>query len=127
MKTMKRMSRKTITLAAVTLLAAGGGAETVAYSSEIAVDTRSLSRVTAVDDTPLDSRSYTADWSEEGTLNTKRMFGSMIRFMYSSLQQVFDDFACEDQACDRGDKGDAAGRVCALGQLRVHVRDHCRC
>lgn len=81
MKTMKRMSRKTITLAAVTLLAAGGGAETVAYSSEIAVDTRSLSQVVAVDNNPLDSRSYTADWSVAGRLNTKRIMGTMVRFM----------------------------------------------
>ncbi|MEI6647718.1 MAG: hypothetical protein WCP12_16900 [bacterium] len=81
MKTMKRMSRKTVALAAVTLLAAGGGAETVSYSSEIAVDTRSLSQVVAVDNKPLDSRSYTIDWSVAGTLNTKRIMGTMVRFM----------------------------------------------
>ena len=79
MKTMKRMSRKTVMLAAVTLLAAGGGAETVGYSADTAVDTRSLSQVVAVDNKPLDSRSYTADWSAAGRLNTKRIMGTMIR------------------------------------------------
>jgi len=75
------MRTKTLffTLAAVTLLAAGGGAETVAYSIDTPVDTRSLSQVVAADDKPLDSRSYTADWSVAGRLNTKRIMGTMIR------------------------------------------------
>jgi len=79
MKTMKWMSWKMVMLAAVTLLAAGGGAETVGYSADTAVDTRSLSQVVAVDNKPLDSRSYTADWSAAGRLNTKRIMGTMIR------------------------------------------------
>ena len=66
-------------LAAVILLAVGGGAETVGYSADTAVDTRSLSRVAAVEDKALDSRSYTADWSAAGTLNTKRIVGTMVR------------------------------------------------
>jgi len=65
-------------LAAVTLLAAGGGAETVGYSVETALDTRSLSQATAVEDKALDSRSYTEKWSAAGRLNTKRIMGTMI-------------------------------------------------
>jgi hypothetical protein len=61
------------------LLATGSDAEMVGYSDAVAVDTRSLSQVTAVEDKPLDSRSYTADWSAVGTLNTKRIMGTMIR------------------------------------------------
>ena len=38
------------TLAAMILLATGGDAETVGYSEAVAVDTRSLSQVTAVED-----------------------------------------------------------------------------
>ena len=74
------MRTKTVfyALAAVTLLAAGGGAETVGYSVETALDTRSLSQATAVEDKALDSRSYTANWSAAGKLNTKRIMGTMI-------------------------------------------------
>lgn len=75
------MRTKTLffTLAAATLLAAGGGAETAGYSSDTAVSTRSLSRAAAVEDKALDSRSYMADWSAAGTLNTKRIVGTMVR------------------------------------------------
>jgi len=75
-----RTERMMLALAAA-LLATVVGAEVSAVSDEAPLDTRSLSRVTAVDDTLLDSRSYTADWSEEGTLNTKRIMGTMIRLM----------------------------------------------
>jgi len=32
-------------------------------------------------DEQIDSRSYTADWSVAGRLNTKRIYGTMVRFM----------------------------------------------
>ena len=49
----------------MTLLAVSGGAETFGYSGTVAVDTRS----------------YTVGWSAAGTLNTKLIMGTMIRFM----------------------------------------------
>jgi hypothetical protein len=52
-------------LAVVTLLAVSGGAETFGYSETVSVDTRS----------------YTVNWSAAGTLNTKLIMGTVLRFM----------------------------------------------
>ncbi|MFA7174707.1 MAG: hypothetical protein WC340_15095 [Kiritimatiellia bacterium] len=81
MKTMKWMSQKAITLTAVTLLAAGGNADMVGYSADTAVDTRTLARMVAMDEKPLDSRSYTLDWSIAVPLNTKQIIGTVIVIM----------------------------------------------
>lgn len=81
MKTMKWISKGTNMLAAaVMLLAVSAGAlEPVsALSGAAAVDTRTMSRVLDVDDKPLDSRSYTIDWSIAGTLNTKKIIGTIL-------------------------------------------------
>lgn len=79
MKTIKWMSKGTSMLAAaVLLLAVSSGAADVfvGYSSAVDLDTRTQSRVVDVDDKPLDSRSYTIDWSIAGTLNTKKIIGT---------------------------------------------------
>jgi|GEM_PF-1192634 len=68
-----------ILLAAGTLLTGTICAEMTEMSDVTSLDTRSLSQVVAVDNKPLDSRSYTADWSAAGRLNTKRIMGTMIR------------------------------------------------
>ena len=62
------------------LLASSAGAvDPVSDVSEAtAVDTRTMSRVLDVDDKPLDSRSYTIDWSIAGTLNTKKIIGTIL-------------------------------------------------
>ena len=87
MKTIKWMSKKTVMLAAaVLLLAVSSGAAEAAtdgtnswnWSVYNDLDTRTMSRVVDVDDKPLDSRSYTIDWSIAGTLNTKRIIGTTI-------------------------------------------------
>ncbi len=86
MKTMKWMNKKTSMLAAaVMLLAVSSGAEVTTdgtnswnWSVNIDLDTRTMSQVVDVDDKPLDSRSYTIDWSVEGSLNTKRIIGTLI-------------------------------------------------
>ena len=66
--------------AALLLLAVSSGAADVfvGYSSEVDLDTRTQSRVVAEEDKPLDSRSYTIDWSIAGTLNTKRIIGTQL-------------------------------------------------
>ena len=80
MKTTKWMSKGTSMLAAAVLLASSAGAvDPVSDVSEAtAVDTRTMSRVLDVDDKPLDSRSYTIDWSIAGTLNTKKIIGTIL-------------------------------------------------
>ena len=86
MKTMKWISKGTSMLAAtVLLLAVSSGAEVTTdvtnswnWSVYNDLDTRTQSRVVDVDDKPLDSRSYTIDWSIAGTLNTKRIIGTTI-------------------------------------------------
>lgn len=80
MKTTKWMSKGTSMLAAAVLLASSAGAvDPVSDVSEAtAVDTRTMSRVLDVDDKPLDSRSYTIDWSIAGTLNTKKIIGTTL-------------------------------------------------
>ncbi|MFA7173953.1 MAG: hypothetical protein WC340_11170 [Kiritimatiellia bacterium] len=86
MKIMKNISQKTITLAAVTLLAVSGGATEPTTDGtnswnwsavNIDLDTRTMSRVAALADEELDSRSYTAAWSLAGELNTKRIIGTL--------------------------------------------------
>ena len=81
MKTTKWMSKGTSMLAATLLLLAvsSGAADVfVGYSSEVDLDTRTMSRVLDVDAKPLDSRSYTIDWSIAGTLNTKKIIGTIL-------------------------------------------------
>ncbi|MDD2600874.1 MAG: hypothetical protein PHO37_16900 [Kiritimatiellae bacterium] len=76
MKTIKWI--KAVTLVAVLLLAVSSKAtDAVAgYSGEVELDTRSMSRVLDVDAKPIDSRSYTIEWSIVGTLNTKKIIGT---------------------------------------------------
>lgn len=80
MKTIKWMSKKKIAFVIVILLAVGVGVAStgVGYSMDTAVDTRTLSRVVAEEDKPLDSRSYTIDWSVASALNTKRIISTLI-------------------------------------------------
>ncbi len=47
-------------------------------SAETPLDTRSLSQAVVVADQDLDSRSYATDWSEERTLNTKEIVGTLL-------------------------------------------------
>ena len=65
-------------LAAGALLAGLAGAEVTAVSDAAALDTRSLSRVTDVEEQELDTRSFTTDWSAAQRLNTKKIVGTMI-------------------------------------------------
>lgn len=80
--TIKRKNGMRAALAAGTLIALGVGAtDTVtvtAESADVALDTRSLSRVTALEEDDLDTRSYTVDWSEARTLNTKKIMGTLL-------------------------------------------------
>lgn len=84
MKTMKWISKGTSMLAAAVLLLAVSSAAEVTtdgtnswnWSVYNDLDTRTMSRVLAVDDKPVDSRSYTTDWSIAGTLNTKKIIGT---------------------------------------------------
>ena len=86
MKTMNWISKGTSMLAATVLLLAVSSAAEVTtdgtnswnWSVYNDLDTRTMSRVVDVDDKPLDSRSYTIDWSIAGTLNTKRIIGTTI-------------------------------------------------
>ena len=64
-------------LAAV-LLAGLAGAEVTAVSDAAALDTRSLSIVTDVEEQDLDTRSFTTDWSAAQRLNTKKIVGTAI-------------------------------------------------
>ena len=72
-----RTERMMLALAAV-LLAGLAGAEVTAVSDAAALDTRSLSRVTDVEEQELDTRSHTTDWSAAQRLNTKKIVGTMI-------------------------------------------------
>ncbi len=65
-------------LAAGALLAGLAGAEVTAVSDAAALDTRSLSRVTDVEEQELDTRSHTTDWSAARRLNTKKIVGTAI-------------------------------------------------
>ena len=65
-------------LAAGALLAGLAGAEVTAVSDAAALDTRSLSRVTDVEEQELDTRSFTTDWSAAQRLNTKKIVGTTI-------------------------------------------------
>ena len=65
-------------LAAGALLAGLAGAEVTAVSDAAALDTRSLSRVTDVEEQELDTRSFTEDWSGPVKLNTKMRSGTMV-------------------------------------------------
>ncbi|MFA7174265.1 MAG: hypothetical protein WC340_12815 [Kiritimatiellia bacterium] len=79
MKAMKWMNKNTVTLVAALLLAVSSGvADVVVYSVGTAVDTRTQSRIAAQEDKPVDSRSYTIDWSIAGTLNTKKIIGTIL-------------------------------------------------
>ena len=60
-------------LAAGALLAGLAGAEVTAVSDAAALDTRSLSIVTDVEEQDLDTRSFTTDWSAAQRLNTKKV------------------------------------------------------
>jgi len=78
------MRTKTVlfALATGTLLAAGlaGATDPVSAVSveAVALDTRGLSRVTAVEEDDLDTRSYTVDWSEVHKLNTNKIMGTIL-------------------------------------------------
>jgi hypothetical protein len=50
----------------------------VAWSSDTALNTRSISAVADADDRDLDTRSFTADWSAARRLNTKKIVGTAI-------------------------------------------------
>ena len=80
MKTIKQTNGMMALLAAGTLLATGVGATVtnILCSAETTLDTRSLSQAVVFEDQDLDSRSYTIDWSEESTLNTKKIVGTVI-------------------------------------------------
>jgi len=65
-------------LAAGALLAGLAGAEVTAVSDAAALDTRSLSIVTDVEEQDLDTRSFTTDWSAAQRLNTKKIVGTAI-------------------------------------------------
>ena len=79
MKTMKTTNGMIIAVTAGMLLAAGVGAEvSEAVSDETPLDTRSLATTLAAEDQDLETRSYTMDWSEERTLNTKEITGTLI-------------------------------------------------
>jgi len=78
MKTIKQTNGMMALLAAGTLLATGVGATNIFCSVETSLDTRSLSQAVVFEDKNLDSRSYTIDWSEESTLNTKKIVGTVI-------------------------------------------------
>jgi len=65
-------------LAAGALLAGLAGAEVTAVSDAAALDTRSLSRVTDVEEQELDTRGFTEDWSGPVKLNTKMRSGTMV-------------------------------------------------
>ncbi len=65
--------------AAAALLAGLAGADPEAVLSDAApLDTRSLSRVTDVEEQDLDTRSFTTDWSAARRLNTKKIVGTTI-------------------------------------------------
>ncbi len=72
-----RTERMMLALAAV-LLAGLAGAEVTAVSDAAALDTRSLSIVTDVEEQDLDTRSFTTDWSAAQRLNTKKIVGTAI-------------------------------------------------
>lgn len=74
-----QMIQNTIILAIVALVAVSGGATgpVEGFSADTPLDTRTMSRVAAVEDKSVDSRSYTVDWSIAGTLNTKKIIGTM--------------------------------------------------
>ena len=74
MKTTKRIFALTIGV----LLATGVGATNIWCSAETTLDTRSLSQAVVVEDQDLDSRSYTVDWSDESTLNTEEIVGTLL-------------------------------------------------
>ena len=73
-----RMNVMMVAFTAVELLAGLAGAEVSAVSSEALLDTRSLSRVTDVEEQDLDTRSFTTDWSAARRLNTKKIVGTTI-------------------------------------------------
>ncbi len=80
MKTMKTTNKMIIAVTAGMLLAGWAGAEDPApvLSAATALDTRSISAVVTDQDHDLETRSYTIDWSQERTLNTKAIKGTMI-------------------------------------------------
>ena len=74
-----KITKRIFALTTVVLLVAGVTcAEMEEVSDETSLDTRSLSHAMVVGDQDLDSRSYTVDWSEERTLNTKEIVGTLL-------------------------------------------------
>ena len=63
---------------ATALLAGLAGAAVSAVSTEVSLDTRSLSEMVDVDEQDLDTRSFTVDWSGTQKLNTKKIVGTAI-------------------------------------------------
>jgi len=62
------------------LLAVGWAmAEVSAVSDEGVLDTRRISSVTVPEVQSMDIRTYTVDWSESGSLNTREIVGTVIR------------------------------------------------
>ena len=64
--------------AVVGLLAYQAAAEVSSVSAEAAVDTRLTSKVASVDQSVVDSRSYTVNWSLPRHLNTKKTGGTLV-------------------------------------------------
>ncbi|MDX9868502.1 MAG: hypothetical protein RBT78_11305 [Kiritimatiellia bacterium] len=65
-------------LAAGALLAGLAGAEVIAYSDAVPLDTRSIFAGTDAEDQPLNSRSFDVDWSDARKLDTRKIVGTMI-------------------------------------------------
>lgn len=73
-------TKMVIALATGVFLAVGAGAvdPVSATSPDADLDTRSISAIAALDNEDLDTRSYTVDWSEMRSLNTKKIVGTML-------------------------------------------------
>ena len=65
-------------LAAGVLGATGVDAVVTAESNDITLDTRSQSRVSAVENSAFDTRSCTSDWSVVGKLDTRKWVGTVM-------------------------------------------------
>ena len=63
---------------AAALLAGLAGAEVIAYSDAVPLDTRSISAGTDAEDQTLNSRSFDVDWSDARKLDTRKIVGTMI-------------------------------------------------
>jgi hypothetical protein len=63
---------------AAALLAGLAGAEVIAYSDAVPLDTRSISAGTDAEDQTLNSRSFDVDWSAARKLSTKKIVGTLI-------------------------------------------------